>query len=222
MANYIELYRGYDPKYNNYGSPHTFIWASDDIDIAQMYCEDFETPRSILTFQVDESKLKIAYEGILWRECQYANGYDESYMPDPIDFSEADAKWFRDRGYNCFIHGTDDEQWIILDLSLIEHPRTEPYKQQIAEGYVLCNKCTDYDDGNDVQRITHWDEWSNGEYYGVPTNDSRISIIDTDEFLELIGSEPRPKNIEYCAKNNELDIIWAYDSNGVHWFYSNN
>ena len=33
MANYIELYRGYDPNYNNYGSPHTFIWATDDIEI---------------------------------------------------------------------------------------------------------------------------------------------------------------------------------------------
>ena len=37
MSDLITLYRGFNTKYGNFGSPTSFIWATDDIDIAKMY-----------------------------------------------------------------------------------------------------------------------------------------------------------------------------------------
>lgn len=88
--------------------------------------------------------------------------------------------------------------------------------------YYFHNKCNDYEDGNEVQEITHWDEWANNQYYIQDDyfNDKTIEIIPIEKALKMIGeNEPKPKNIDYTAINHDLDILWLYDTNGIHWFY---
>lgn len=88
--------------------------------------------------------------------------------------------------------------------------------------YYFSGKCNDTDNGNEIQQITHWDDFNYGKYAGIPSNDDDIEIIETNEFLQLIGNQPKPNIIEYCAYNNKMDILWAYDSMGIHWFYTQN
>lgn len=89
-----------------------------------------------------------------------------------------------------------------------------------SEKYYFAGKCNDTDDGMQVYDITHWDDSNYGKYAGIPSNDKNIEILGTNKFLKLIGNEPRPNIIEYCAKNKKYNIIWAYDSEGIHWFYN--
>ena len=89
-----------------------------------------------------------------------------------------------------------------------------------SEKYYFVGKCNDTDDGMQVYDITHWDDSNYGKYAGIPSDDKDIEILNTNKFLKLIGNEPKPNIIEYCAKNKKYDIIWAYDSEGIHWFYN--
>lgn len=89
--------------------------------------------------------------------------------------------------------------------------------------YFFWNKCTDFDDGNEVQEITHWDEYANNEYAidDDYLNEKIIEIISKEEFEDLIAvGEYAPVSAEYYAINHHADIVWAYDINGIHWFYT--
>lgn len=116
--NFITLYRGFDTRYGNFGSPNSFIWATDDIDIAKMYVDKNETS-ALLQFQIDSNKLEIIFSlNDDWYDFCNEYGIEE----DGIDFDEECAQWCRSKGYNCFIHGSDEEYWIILDTNLIMNP----------------------------------------------------------------------------------------------------
>ena len=41
----------------------------------------------------------------------------------------------------------------------------------------------------------------------------------TGESATLSEKEHKPSNIDYAAINHDLDILWLYDTNGIHWFY---
>jgi len=84
------------------------------------------------------------------------------------------------------------------------------------------SKCNEYDDGNEVQQMTHWDEWANNDYNidDEYLEDGTIKIIPTEKFLKVVGEdEPKPENIEYCALNTDENLLFAYDTDGIHWFY---
>ena len=115
--NLITLYRGFDTRYGNFGSPNSFIWATDDIDIAKMYVDKNETS-ALLKFQLDPNKLNEISE---WNS-DFQDFINEYGIYDGIDFDEECADWCRSKGYNCFIHGSDNEYWIILDSNLILNP----------------------------------------------------------------------------------------------------
>lgn len=115
--NLITLYRGFDTRYGNFGSPNSFIWATDDIDIAKMYADKNETS-ALLQFQIDPNKLNEISE----LDSDFQDFINEYGIYDGIDFDEECADWCRKNGYNCFIHGSDDEYWIILDTNLIMNP----------------------------------------------------------------------------------------------------
>lgn len=88
--------------------------------------------------------------------------------------------------------------------------------------YYFINKCSDYEDGNEVQEIARWDEWANNKYFIQDDyfNDKTIEIIPAEQALQMISEkEPKPSNIDYAAINHDLDIMWLYDTNGIHWFY---
>ena len=115
--NLITLYRGFNTKYGNFGSPNSFIWATDDIDIAKMYVDKNETS-ALLKFQLDPNKLNEISE---WNS-DFQDFINEYGIFDGIDFDEDCAQWCRSKGYNCFIHGSNEEYWIILDTNLIMNP----------------------------------------------------------------------------------------------------
>lgn len=159
------------------------------------------------------------------------NEYDAGGQDSNIDY-----QWFKENGYDGIVMEADkaDTYYIVIDLSTIKLVNKEVFntkwnewkgRYEIAENennikYYFIGKCNDTDDGMEIQDITHWDEWGNSEYYGIPEDDESIEVIDTNAFLKMIGNQPRPKKIEYCAKNKDKDIIWAYDDEGIHWFYS--
>lgn len=119
MSDLITLYRGFNTKYGNFGSPTSFIWATDDIDIAKMYAEKSNGETALLQFQIDPNKLEIISSlNDDWYDFCNEYGIEE----DGIDFDEDCADWCRKNGYNCFIHGSNEEYWIILDTNLIMNP----------------------------------------------------------------------------------------------------
>lgn len=88
--------------------------------------------------------------------------------------------------------------------------------------YYFINKCSDYEDGMEVQEITHWDDFASNQYSIDDDyfNDKTIEVIPTKQALKMISKTcATPKNIEYAAINHDLDILWLYDTNGIHWFY---
>lgn len=87
--------------------------------------------------------------------------------------------------------------------------------------YYFSGKCNNTDDGNYIQEITHWDEWNcHPKYFGLPIDDNDIKPVEIEYFNKLTKGEPKPRNIDYCAYNKRLDILWAYDTDGIHWFYT--
>ena len=88
--------------------------------------------------------------------------------------------------------------------------------------YYFRDKCNDYEDGMEVQEITHWDESASNQYAIDDNyfNDKTIEIIPIQQALKMIGeNEPKPKNIDYAAINHDLDILWLYANDDIHWFY---
>ena len=87
--------------------------------------------------------------------------------------------------------------------------------------YYFSGKCNETDDGNIIQEITHWDEWDcYPECFGLPQNDDDIKPVEIGYFNKLTKDEPKPRSIDYCGYNKRLDILWAYDTDGIHWFYT--
>lgn len=148
----------------------------------------------------------------------------------PADAFDADDYTFEYK-YDTFNIYDRDGQFINCPLYQIlgipnETNRIDGYNEIVENEnnikYYFIGKCNDTDDGMEIQDITHWDEWGDSEYYGIPEDDDSIKLMDTKEFLKLIDNQPKPEEIEYCAKNINKDIIWAYDSEGIHWFYAQN
>lgn len=120
----MELYRGYDSQYKNFGvkDTQTFVWTTDDEEYANEYCD------TVVEFDVDENKLICA-------DIYDLENVDEYF--DPIDFDEEQAKVLRDEGYNCFAFTLDNgsDVYVILDKKLLTN-----FKQLTEAGYAGFSK----------------------------------------------------------------------------------
>ena len=92
-------------------------------------------------------------------------------------------------------------------------------KENMHHIYEFLDTCVNMD-AEDVQSITHFDEYSNNDYFiGDDYFNSEIIIIPIEYFLSHIRGY-RPKHIDYCALNVRYDIAFIYDSeNDIHYFY---
>ena len=91
--------------------------------------------------------------------------------------------------------------------------------------YSYSFKCNDTDDASYIQNITHWDEWGENEYSidDYFLEDGTIKILSKEEFEDLtdgFNMKSLTKSpVEYYAINTDLDIVFAYCSNDIHYFF---
>ena len=199
-----------------------FGWTTDE---GTKFIE--KLPKRIVKSGAYTRKLNRAKELKKWLD-EFATHTKEDMTDEDIEFvRQHTEEWQKIHWeYRDLINWLDEHkpQKVFIKTNESQHDQIEegveePLYEE-AKQYYFVGKCNDTDDGNQVQDITHWDEFNYGKYAGIPAGDEDIEIVDTDVFLELIGDEPRPHIIEYCAKNKKYDIMWAYDSMGIHWFYN--
>lgn len=133
---------------------------------------------------------------------------DGELSEDNLVFKELRNGGYLDKLREYMIDTMDDE------LSLTESVKRENL-------YYFAGKCNETDNGMEIQEITHWDDYNYIEgCFGLPADDEYIERVDIQKFYELVGNQPKPKKIEYCGYNKKLDVLWAYDSRDIHWFYT--
>lgn len=87
----------------------------------------------------------------------------------------------------------------------------------LKENYHYTRNCIEFEDGNEVQEITHQDEWEYPEETFGHDPDMQIS---KEEFAKMTGEGL--KNNELAFWNQDMNIVFRYDPDkDVHYFYEN-
>ena len=100
-------------------------------------------------------------------------------------------------------------------MTLIEQAKAILEGKQLVEKYFYTGNCTEYDDGNDIQRITQHDDMEfPEETYG---HDPKMQIS-SKEFYNMTGVNLKKDELAFW--NKDIDIVFRYNPNkDIHYFY---
>lgn len=104
---------------------------------------------------------------------------------------------------------------------------TPKKKKKVEESYVPSKKFSFIDtcvnmDADELMEITHFDEYADNEYCisDEYLDSGTIEIIPTEDALRMtFGPKPKESEIEFCAINHKMNMLFIYTSDDIHWIY---